>query len=71
VTLKRFIKNFLLGIPLAIGAMLTLFAVVHSMSVSEGDHGAYALICGGLGIPLLFASLCSLFGNQDEERTSP
>lgn len=55
-----FIKNFFAAIPLAIGLIFTMFCVVYGMQANEGDNAFVALICGVIGVPLLFASIISL-----------
>jgi hypothetical protein len=57
--MKTYLRNFLLGIPLAAGALLTLISVVE---VLEADTALLpgALLCGLLGIPLLFATVASI-----------
>lgn len=58
--MKIFMKNFFAAIPLAIGLVLTMFCVVYSMQVTQGDNAFVAFICGVIGVPLLFASIVSL-----------
>jgi hypothetical protein len=55
---KAFLKNFLMGLPLALGAMLSLSAVV--MAVHGGDEGFFAIAVGLIGIPILFAALTAV-----------
>ena len=52
------LRNILLGIPLALGAMLTLAAVV--LTFDGGDSLWRGLVVGLIGIPLLFATLAVL-----------
>jgi len=61
--MKNYLKNLLLGIPLALGLMLTLIAVVMVMT-SDSDQYFHALVCGLIGIPLLFASLAAIARRQ-------
>lgn len=56
--MKAFIRNFGLGIPLAVGAMLTLIGV--SLALESGDERFLGFLSGLIGIPTLFASLASL-----------
>lgn len=59
--MKTFIKNFFAAIPLSLGVILTIFSVVNALSVTDGDqHVFLALICGVIGMPLLFASIMLL-----------
>lgn len=58
--MKNFLKNFLLGVPLAIGCMLTLLSVSSILSGTFEDGGG-GLFYGLVGIPLLFATLVAIF----------
>jgi hypothetical protein len=55
---KSWLKNLLLGIPLALGAMLTLVGVV--LIFDESQSLWVGATVGLLGIPLLFATLTAL-----------
>jgi hypothetical protein len=56
-----FVKNFLAAIPLAIGVVFTIFSVVNALDASgDIERGITALLCGLVGIPLLFASVVTL-----------
>jgi hypothetical protein len=39
-TMKSFIKNFLIAIPLALGIVFTIFGVVNALEISRG--GGYS-----------------------------
>lgn len=56
--MKSWLKNLLLGIPLALGAMLTLVGVV--LIFDESQSLWVGATVGLLGIPLLFATLTAL-----------
>lgn len=56
--MKSWLKNFLLGIPLALGAMLTLVGVV--LIFDESQSLSVGATVGLIGIPLLFATLTAL-----------
>jgi hypothetical protein len=59
--MKAFLKNFAMAIPLALGTIFTIFSIVNAIAVlHERDSGFIALICGLIGIPLLYASVISL-----------
>lgn len=60
--MKAYLKNLALGIPLALGAMLTLVAV--SQTLEGGDNIVSGLICGVIGIPLLFATLAPVLKQE-------
>jgi hypothetical protein len=55
---KSYLRNIALGIPLALGALLTLAAVV--LMFDDGDDLWRGLVVGLVGIPLLFATLTAL-----------
>jgi hypothetical protein len=55
---KDYLRNIMLGVPLALGAILTLAAVV--LTVEGGDDLWRGLVVGLVGIPLLFATLAAL-----------
>ncbi len=58
--MKTFFKNLGLGVPLALGAMLTLVAVSLVIQRSDTDEIVGGVFCGLLGIPLLFAALTAI-----------
>jgi hypothetical protein len=60
--MKEYLKNFAMGIPLALGAMLTLVAAV--LTLRGGDDMVGGLLAGLIGIPILFASLTQVL-DQD------
>lgn len=65
--MKSFIKNFAMAIPLALGVVFTIFSVVNAMEVwNQPTSGSMALICGVIGIPLLYASIISLLAGKSE-----
>lgn len=55
--MKTYFYDFLRGVPLALGALLTLFAVVVVVSGDDNDRFFNSFVCGLVGIPMLFASL--------------
>ena len=64
--MKSFFKNFAMAIPLAIGIVLTIFCVVNAMEVwRESTAGSLALMCGVVGIPLLYASVIALMNDRN------
>jgi hypothetical protein len=64
-TMKSFIKNFLIAIPLALGIVFTIFGVVNALEISRGgEHAFWALSCGVTGVPLLYASIISIIARQ-------
>lgn len=63
--MKLFFKNFAMAIPLAVGIVLTIFSVVNAMEVwRESTAGSMSLICGVVGIPLLYASIMAMMSDQ-------
>ena len=56
--MKSWLKHALLGIPLALGAMLTLVGVV--LIFDESQSLWVGATIGLIGIPLLFATLTAL-----------
>jgi hypothetical protein len=64
--MKSFLKNFFIAIPLAIGVVLTVMSISNAMEAPDsGDKGVLALICGVIGIPLMFATIASLVRNPN------
>lgn len=64
--MKSFFKNIAMAIPLAIGIVFTIFCVVNAMHVwSESTAGFLALMCGVIGIPLIYASVIALMNDQN------
>lgn len=57
--MKPFIKNFVSALPLALGALLTLFSVVYGMEANSSDNWA-SLFLGLIGIPTLYASILNI-----------
>lgn len=55
--MKAYLYDLLRGVPLALGALFTLFSVVVAVSGNDTDKFFYSFVCGLVGIPLLFASL--------------
>lgn len=58
----NYLRNIVLGIPLALGAMLTLAAVV--LTFEGGEQLWQGLMVGLFGIPLLFATLAALLRDR-------
>ncbi|HMM70763.1 MAG TPA: hypothetical protein PKC22_00835 [Rhodocyclaceae bacterium] len=58
--MKTFFKNLGLGVPLAFGVMLTLVGVSLVIQRTESDEIVGGIICGLIGIPLLFATLAAI-----------
>lgn len=58
--MKAFLKNLALGVPLALGAMLTLVAVSLVLQGNGSDEIVGGVFCGLLGIPVLFAILTAI-----------
>jgi hypothetical protein len=56
--MKAFLKNIAIGIPLAIGLMLTLVAI--ALVLRGGDDLLFGVMLGLVSIPLLFATLASI-----------
>ena len=68
--MKRYLKDFLIAIPLAIGMVLTIICVVNAIgSPGESDKGVVAILLGIIGIPLLFASTAAIL--RRENRKTP
>jgi hypothetical protein len=60
--MKDYLLNVARAVPLALGAMLTLGAVVLTL---EGENGIVSgVLLGLIGIPLLFASLAHVFADE-------
>lgn len=58
--MKTFLKNAALGIPLAFGAMLTLVGVSLVIQGHDPDDVVGGVLCGLLGIPILFATVAAI-----------
>ena len=56
--MSAWLRNIVLGVPLALGAMLTLAGVV--LTFDGGAELWRGLLLGLVGIPLLFATLAAL-----------
>lgn len=56
--MKSWLNHVLLGIPLALGAMLTLVAVL--LIFDESQSLWVGIAVGLIGVPLLFATLMTL-----------
>ena len=57
--MRTYFARLVQGIPLALGAMLTLDAAV--LSLNGGDGVVLGMLTGLIGIPLLFATLAQMF----------
>jgi hypothetical protein len=57
--MKAYLRNLVIGLPLAFGAMLTFIAVVMALHNSSDLFPSF--VTGLIGIPLLFASLAHVF----------
>jgi len=55
--MKIFLKNFLIAMPLAIGAIFTMFSVQCAMGSYNPRYVAGAILWGLVGIPTLFAAI--------------
>ena len=58
--MKIFLKNLAFGLPLALGAMLTLIAISMVVQSSDSNDTIGGLVLGLIGIPLLFATFAAL-----------
>jgi ethanolamine transporter EutH len=58
--MKTFFKNLFLGIPLALGAMLTVAAVSLIIQRDDIKDLTGGVMCGLVGIPILFATLSAI-----------
>ncbi len=58
--MKTFLRNLAVGVPLALGAMLTLVAVSLVLQGNNSEEIVGGVFCGLLGIPLLFATLTAI-----------
>jgi hypothetical protein len=57
--MKLFLRDLAMGVPLALGAMLTLISI--SLILGDQPDGAFlGFCCGLIGVPLLFASISTL-----------
>lgn len=64
--MKLFIRNFFSAIPLALGIVFTILSVANALEApSDADSAVFALFCGLIGVPLLFASIMSLSRDLD------
>ncbi len=59
--MKTFFKNFISAIPLAFGAITTLFSVVYALEPDSHNNMVSALFLGLIGIPTLFAAVLNLW----------
>lgn len=57
--MKPFLRDLAMGVPLALGAILTLLGISLILGYQSEDK-FYGLLCGLAGIPLLFASISAL-----------
>lgn len=66
--MKRYFKDILVAIPLALGFILTIFCVVNALgSPDDSNKGFIALISGMVGIPLLFASTTAILRRSNRQ----
>jgi hypothetical protein len=56
--MRPFLRQLALGLPLAVGALLTLFGV--TVVVQGGNRLVSGLVCALIGIPVLYATLARL-----------
>ena len=65
--LKRYLIDLLISIPLALGIILTVFSIVNAIgSPDDSDKGLIALVCGIVGIPLLFTSTTAILRRSSQ-----
>ena len=59
--MKRYLKDLLVAIPLALGFILTILCVANALgSPDDSNKGVVAFLLGIIGIPLLFASTAAI-----------
>jgi len=64
--MKIFWRNFFLGIPFAIGLILTLMSIVYVVDCTNNEDSALAaIILGVIGVPILLGTTANLFKNKE------
>jgi hypothetical protein len=59
--MKKYLIDFLVAIPLAVGLILTIFCVANAIGApDDGEKGTFAILSGVVGIPMLYASTVSI-----------
>lgn len=66
--MKRYLTDFLIAVPFALGLIFTIFCVVNALgALDNSDRGFTAIVLGLVGIPLLFASTAAILRRANRQ----